>query len=189
MKSQKIDILQCIDNIIFSGYKESISGNTFELKENNKNTKCKKAKIKKTANVLVYKFDKEPQRDGMKIKDKFPFFNNVPGVKSMADFLLFYVRNDRLFVIICNLKSGNISNSPDQIEAGKIFANFLVETARRKFKDDFEDVKPEFVPVLYSSASLYKGKSKSNQIPQNKIRQFISNDLQTDTCDLDVICH
>lgn len=182
-------ILQRIEEIIFSGYKETVSGNIFELKEDNKSAKCTKAKFSKSEDILVYKFDKEPKKNGIKIGDKFPFLNDISGLKSMADFLLFYVKKDRLFVIVCNLKSGNKGNSADQIEAGKIFANFLVETAQRNFKDDFGDVKPEFIPVLYSSSSLYKGTSKSNKIPQNKIRKYLSNDSQTDICDLDAICH
>lgn len=182
-------ILQRIEEIIFSGYKEKVSGNIFELKEDNSSAKCNKAKFSKSDDVLVYKFDKEPKNEGIKIKDKFPFLNDISGLKSMADFLLFYVKKDRLFVVICNLKSCNKGNSADQIEAGKIFANFLVKTAQRKFKNDFGDIKPKFIPVLYSSSSLYKGTSKPNKAPQNKIYQYLSNDSQTDTCDLDAICH
>lgn len=107
----------------------------------------------------------------------------------MADFLLFYIRKDRLFVIICNLKSGNRGNSADQVEAGKIFANFIVSTAQRMFQEDFKEIKPEFIPILYSSVPLFKVPTNPRKIPQNKIRNYISNDSQTDTCDLDAICH
>jgi hypothetical protein len=182
-------ILQRIEEIIFAGYKENVSGNVFELKEDNKKAKCRTAKIQRTSDVLVYKFDKTPKREGIEIIDKFPFLNEVSGLKSMADFILFYEKKGRLFVIICNLKSGNKGNSADQVESGKIFANFLVETAKRMFQGDFGQIKPEFIPVLHSSVPLYKGTSKPNKIPQNKIRNFISNDSQTDICDLDAICH
>ena len=182
-------ILKRIEEIIFSGYKENVSGNTFELKEDNKSAKCTKAKFIKTDDILVYKFDKTPKKKGKNIDDKFPFLNDISGLKSMADFILFYVKKDRLFVIICNLKSGNKGNSADQVQAGKIFANFLIETGQRMFEQDFAGIKAEFIPILYSSVSLYKGTSKPNKIPQNKIRNYVSNDLQTDTCDLDAICH
>lgn len=182
-------ILQRIEEIIFSGYKENVSENIFELKEDNKKAKCAKAKIQKTGDVLVYKFDKFPKKNGQEIKDKLPFLNDISGVKSMADFLLFYVKKDRIFVIICNLKSGNRGNSADQIKAGQIFADFIVSTAQRMFQEDFEHVKPEFIPVLYSSATLFKGSTNPRKIPQNKIRNYISNDSQTDICDLDAICH
>lgn len=182
-------ILHRIEEIIFSGYKENVSGDIFELREDNKKAKCAKAKIQKTGDILVYKFDKFPKKDGKEIKDKFPFLNDISGVKSMADFLLFYTKKDRLFVIICNLKSGNKGNSADQIEAGKIFANFIVSTAQRMFQEDFKEIKPEFIPILYSSVPLFKVPTNPRKIPQNKIRNYISNDSQTDTCDLDAICH
>jgi hypothetical protein len=182
-------ILQRIEEIIFSGYREKVSGNSFELIEDSKSAKCKKAIILKSEDVLVYKFDKEPKKDGIKIADKFPFFNSIEGVKSMADFILFYVRNGRLFIIICNLKSDGESNSSNQIKAAKIFANFLFETAKRKYEQDFRDVNPEFVPVLYSSKSLNKGTLKPGQIPTNKRRNFVSYGSYTDKCDLDVICN
>ncbi len=148
MNSIQQNLLPRIESVIFSGYKENVSGNIFELKEDNKKAKCSKAKIQKSNDVLVYKFDKFPKRNGQEIKDKFPFLNDIPGVKSMADFILFYVKNNRLFVIICNLKSGNKGNSADQIEAGKTFANFLISTIQRMFQEeDFDTIKPVFVSV------------------------------------------
>ena len=183
-------ILQRIEEIIFSGYKENISGNIFELKEDNKLAKCRKAIIKKTQEVLVYKFDKTPKdKNGKKIEEKFPFLNSLEGIKSMADYILFYVKKERLFIIICNLKSEHESNSNNQIKAAESFANFLVETAKRKYAQDLGDVKPEFIPVLYTSKSLDKGTLKPKKVPKKKKRYFVSNDSYTDTCDLDAICH
>jgi hypothetical protein len=182
-------ILKRIDEIIYKGYKEKTLKDTFELEESNPSAKCKRIKIQRTKEVLAYKFDKTPLREGEKIKDKFPFLNDVSGVKSMADFILFYVNNDKLFIIICNLKSGNTGNSADQIESSEIFANFLFETAKRKYKEDFIGIKPQFKRVLFSSIPLFKGGTSLRKKSQNKTRNYVSNELQNDTCDLDVICN
>ena len=182
-------ILKRIDEIIYKGYKEKTLKDTFELEENSSSAKCKRIKIQRSKDVLAYKFDKNPLRDGEKIKDKFPFLNDISGIKSMADFILFYVINDKLFIIICNLKSGNKGNSAEQIEASEIFASFLFETAKRKFKEDFIGVKPEFKRILFSSIPLSKGGTSPKRKSQNKTRNYVSNDSYTDTCDLDAICH
>ncbi len=183
-------ILQRFNEVIFEGYKETISGNSFELKEDAKQAKCKKAKFQRTQDLLVYKFDKEPKRNGQKIEDKLPFLNDIEAVKSMPDFLLFYFKNNKLFIIICNLKSGKKANNADQMASGKIFANFIFETIKRCYSPDFEDIEPIVIPVLFSSTLLYKSSShssKSSSMP--RIRNFVSNDMQTDICDLDTICH
>jgi hypothetical protein len=41
------NILDCIDTIVFSGYKEAITGNKILLREKNKGAKCNKGIIQK----------------------------------------------------------------------------------------------------------------------------------------------
>lgn len=179
-------ILQHIDEIIFPGYKENIVGNTFTLKEKNKGAKCNKGIIQKSEQALVYKFD-EPVK---KIDDIFPFLNNVEGVKAMCDYVIFYFKENELFVFLCNLKSGNKHNCTDQWEAGKIFCEFILKTLLRTSKIS---TKIKYRRILFSSTALYKTAGKppktSESESEKKVKNYISNESRTGFCDLDAICH
>lgn len=179
-------ILQRIEEIIFSGYKEKVSGNIFELKENNKKAKCKKAIFRKNEQALIYKFDEAI----VGIDNIFPFLNNVECAKAMCDYIIFYHKRDKLFVFLCNLKSGNKHNCADQWEAGKIFCDFILKTLSRVSPLDIEI---KYRRILFSSILLYKTVGKppktSEAESEKKVKNYISNDSRTDTCDLDAICH
>ncbi len=78
-------------------------------------------KIKKQGKLLIYKLDE---------KNPFPFFKDGQP-KLMCDYLIFYEKKEKTFVILCNLKSRNKSNTHEQIHAGHIFSKFVIETAKR----------------------------------------------------------
>ncbi len=155
-------MLKNIEIAINNGYKEYIAtGNIFELTEPDQQAACNKARFRKNGGeVLVYKFDKSIDVTNTfgnikTIDSVFPFFNDIKGLKAMADFLLFYQNaNGEFFVVICNLKSGNESNSKNQFNAAEIFAHFIIENIKRQFKLDIEI---DFVRrILFSTKLLYK---------------------------------
>ena len=176
-----------IEDILYKGYKDSVSIGSFILKETGKGAKCKKANFKSSNNVIVYKFDKELKSPR---KDKFPFFNdgeNYKGLRSMCDYIMFYKKTEKYFVIICNIKSDNKSNNASQLKAGKIFSEFITNTVKRI---NNVDVDFHIKEVLFSSKQLYKS-STNPRSRKNKKRDFfsyLSNDTKSEKCDLDLIC-
>lgn len=177
-----MSLFNTLNTLIFQGYKENITTNSFTLKESSKSAKCKEAKFIKTKRILVYKFDKKPKKHP---EDKFPFLNDLPKVKSMCDFILFYeVEENRIFVILCNLKSDQAGNSNDQISAGRIFATFLTETAKRY--NQITDIKVELKEILFASKVLYKG--TTSRPPKKKTKQFVSNQAFCQECNIDILC-
>ncbi|AEI47890.1 hypothetical protein [Runella slithyformis] len=178
-------ILQKIDELIFTGYKEPTSGRSFVLKENAKQAKCTQARFECKQDVLVYKFDKSVKINQKKVDDKFPFLRDIEGLKSMCDFILFYQKPQKLLVVLCNLKSGNKHNCQAQLKSGRIFAEFLVNTAKRYYSSDFDNVTINYRQVLFSSKLLYKTQLRVPSHDSEKIKNYLSNDEITDICNLE----
>jgi hypothetical protein len=188
-------MLREIERSINIGYQENIvAGNTFELIETDPNATCRTARFrKKGGEVLAYKFDRSINVTNTfgnvtTIETAFPFFSNIAGIKAMADFLLFYQKeNGDIFVIICNLKSGNKSNSQNQFNAAEIFAYFLIESIKRQFS---LNIQIDFVRrVLFATKQLYKfNKNDWNDKAKRHIPitfQCVSSSI----CPLDAICN
>ena len=181
-------MLHDIKKTIFAGFENRINGRVFELEETAKQATCRKAKFETDRDILVYKFDKTPKLNGEPIVDKFPFLNDLVGLKSMCDFMIFYPKEEKntLFVVLCNLKSKNKHNNDDQLESGRIFAQFLAETVKRHTKQDWN---LEFRRILFSETLLYKGTSKPQKSAwKQKLRNYISNADGVATCILKDIC-
>lgn len=181
-------MLKEIEKCIYKGYKENIINNNFQVKENNLAAKCRIAKFKKTGEILVYKFDKTPKRDSKEIIDKFPFFEEIPKLKSICDFIFFYNKKPgKLYIILCNLKSNSKGNSPDQLKAGKIFSEFIIQNVMRLFPE-YSKIDLTFYEVLFSTKQLYKASTNPKNSSLNTPKNFVSNSEQVDTCDLDNLC-
>ena len=154
-------LIDKIQELIIGEYKYKIDSvkEDFILTETNKSATCREARFKKTSDIAVFKFDEKAKG----IQDKFPFFKDKNPNKSMCDYLIFYAyKNDihKMNCFVCNLKSGNTHNNPDQLEAGRIFGEFIIKTAIRVYNlemsskpqrkiDENTDVK--FIKVFFSN--------------------------------------
>lgn len=180
-----MSLIQKIESIIIDGYKENVSGRVFELNEKGKHATCKKAMFEASGSVLVYKFDKKIKNIS---EDKLPFMKDgsgYDGLRAMCDFILFYNNNGKSYSILCNLKSGNIGNSPNQFKAGRIFAEFIIDTVKRQCQIE-EDI--IFKEVFFSSKQLYKPNTNPRKNQAKDFFSFISNEKQSSRCNLDIIC-
>lgn len=77
--------------------------------------------------------------------DHLPFFRDgqgsPSGLRSFCDYILLTEENGHTYVFLIELKSGETAGHTKQIEAGRFFINFVVDSARRICADnDF----PEF---------------------------------------------
>jgi hypothetical protein len=186
-------MLKYIEQVIFEGYREKTSTAGCLLKESNPEAKCKKAKLAYTGEILAYKFDKKVTRNKKSIKDLFPMLNDLPNLKKMCDFIVFYERNNKLFVILCNLKSNNADSSSQQMKVGELLAEFIVGMTKRLFADQdpkINEVEICVKPVLYSATPL-RTKYTTNTKDMNNmgVKNYISNECTCDICDLDTFCH
>lgn len=89
---------------------------------------------------LLYSFDKIVKTTkGGKAIDLQPYFTNSEGVKKMCDYFLFCWEKGKLFVLLIELKQGE-EQVTKQLEAGKVFATFLVSTLNRVEKLNIKPV-------------------------------------------------
>lgn len=195
-------LLDTLKKIIIDGYEEKIKakGNAFTLSESGKQATCKEARFRRSfTNILVYKFDKVVKdEDGDKISDPFIFLKK--GIaRSKCDYLLFYPYEkegvSKLFVFLCNLKSGNRSNNEDQLNSGKILGQFLAEHAIRCHNVEhqntsgfigFSEKDIKFIKILFSETKALKRTTKI----ENKKRKvpYIEFSCKSDICHLDKLC-
>jgi hypothetical protein len=101
--------------------------------------------LKKTAgNMLVYNFDVLDSNQSV-----FPVFNaSAASVTAICDYIVFYPKQDKLFVFLCNLKSKQTS-AKSQAEAGWLFADYIVQTVRRLL--NFMPIRVEYRSLVFSS--------------------------------------
>ena len=131
------DILAAIERTIFPGYRCPVVRDSIVLEENAKDAICKKVTFLDAQNVLVYKFDQVvDDPDGKPIKEAFLFLSKEDRVRSKCDYLIFHARENakgqpKLYVFVCNLKSGTAGNLIDQFHSGSILGESLVQTAIR----------------------------------------------------------
>ena len=82
-----------------------------------------------TLSFLSYSFDKRLSTKEYP-KGLFPFFNKNKGVHSMCDYMLFSYFNNKLYILLIELKHGKEGVMP-QLNAGKCLAKFIVDTYNR----------------------------------------------------------
>lgn len=126
-----------------------VSKGNITLKEEAHNATCKLAELTfdSAQKVSVFKFDNHSSE-----ADRFPFFKSKEneGLCAMCDYVLFYDKDDYNYIVLANLKSKQNSNNLNQLEAGLIFAQYLLNTVQRQFCKKYN---PKFCKVLFSSNS------------------------------------
>lgn len=191
------ELLKSIEKTIFAPYQCSVKGKKIVLTEDKPDATCKQITFQITGNALVYKFDREVKdNDNQRIKEPLLFLNETSPLRSKCDYLIFYThttknRGEKLYVLICNMKSGNKGNMEDQLYSGNILADFLLQTAFRchqfwyaqdnknKFDADFQQFKRDYIIVkeiaIYSKAPVPKGNLKGQKSTKRKILQCDNN--------------
>jgi hypothetical protein len=172
-------------------YKKSKNRNII-LTEDNKQASCREVIIKKSGDILVYKFDKEVSIDGNRVEDPFIFLSS--GIaRSKCDFILFYPYEKRnslkMYVFVCNLKSKNLGNNFDQLNSGEIFAEFLIKTVIRCFNHENAKNSNRYIfknhvkikNILFANLPFVpKGLCKPKEFLYHKCSAI---------CDLDALCN
>lgn len=130
-------------------------GNSIELTEHDKITKCPTITISSTGISAVLRVEQK----------HFPFFNDtVKGLNSSCDYIVLSALPDnKLGVLFCEMKSGNTSSAPKQMYASKIFFDFLTATVTR-IKPETQGMQQILKGVIFSSGvPIMKGTTKARK--------------------------
>ncbi len=128
------------------------------------------------------------------------FLSATTPIRSLCDYLIFYKHTtqqsgEKLYVVICNMKSGNSSNMEEQMKSGTILSEFILQTAIRchnswnsqtktyieldynKFVKDFVIFKEI---AIYSKLPPVKGNSKPQKNPTKRSKLICDKTYQFD---------
>jgi hypothetical protein len=132
-----------LEEIIDRKFKMDSPGGSYRLEEP-KALDYPPTILKKTeGNMLVYNFDVLDSNQSV-----FPIFNaSAASVTAICDYIVFYPKNEKLFVFLCNLKSKQTA-AKSQAEAGWLLADYIVQTVRRLL--NFMPVRAEYRSLVFS---------------------------------------
>lgn len=114
------------------------------LEETAEGSTCGAVTLNKSGRAVVLKLDGLPPpicaQQGCQMRysvnDRlFPLFKpGTSGLSALCDYLIFYlekdVENPRLFVFLCELKSGRPTGAVKQAENGKLMADYIIAMAK-----------------------------------------------------------
>lgn len=120
------DFLQCVETCLDSSFLQSPRNSTLV---ENKPEGAQKIVLHGGGSKLIYSFDK----DGVNL---YPYFTEVIGLKSIADYVVFSQSTDGIpFVLVFELKK---SNSPVyQLLVTKTFCTFMLDRINKACKTGF----------------------------------------------------
>ncbi len=113
-------MVELIDEIVQDKYKIHNVNGKYVLDEKNEK-RFPKTYLKTVGKTILYKFDDDPKL--------LNFFKDIKNVKSMADYVLFVEKNDRVFAFIIELSCSRYKDY--QQESTRIFVDFIINTCQR----------------------------------------------------------
>ncbi len=159
--------ISTLDEVIDSRFKISNSGGKIELIEKKENAQCRKVSIQTSKRVVAFSLDIELRNCQI-----FPFFNShVATINKKADAIIFIELEEKLIVLLIDLKSDNPRSAYKQLLVSKNFAEYLIRQARllnSSFKKDI------FFKKIAFTTKLNKGTTSKNR-NGNKINLYSCN--------------
>jgi hypothetical protein len=121
---------------------------------------------------LSFSFDKQPLPHKEFPRGIFPFFNRGTGnVTSFCDYIIFAEKKGKLFVLLIELKKGN-NNVTKQLDAGKCFAEYVVSTLNRVYK---QNINPEIRKISIRKSNIKPKQQKKRIEYIDNFHNFIDN--------------
>ncbi|WP_437480218.1 hypothetical protein WME75_35130 [Sorangium sp. So ce1014] len=146
-------LLQAVNAILRDEFK--VHG-TIRIEERHALSSCEPVVLQKRGLAVVLKLDAQPpaacERTDcprtFSVGDRiFPLFVARPGVHSICDYIIFYQHREEtgnpVYVFLCELKSGRIDGSRQQIENGRILAEHILRMAAHHQIDEVVREGPE----------------------------------------------
>lgn len=124
------DILKCeFDKKINPKVITKIEGENLTIIEENKGATGKEVKIEKIKNALTLHLDDNKRKIYfMKVQTK------------INDTTILYVAEQKLYILLLELKSKNVNTAKDQIKYGKIYSDFIVDVLRQDSNIKFNNI-------------------------------------------------
>lgn len=117
-------------------------------------------RLLKSDKVFCFSIDKDRNRKISKRDQVFPFFNpNKKGLCKKNDFILVCQKGKQIYVFLIELKSKNDGDYLVQMQAGKIFFDFVIERLKLCSLDD------ELIKLLHQDI-IFKGILFLREIPE-----------------------
>jgi len=119
-------------------------------------------------NSVIFNFDRNLDK---KYKGGiFPFYQNNTNVCKKCDFILFSEYSGKGYVIAIELKKGK-SETSGQLNAGLVFADFVVATVNRVFKKSYAVVKRKI--SIKECIRIRKGKTKVENLEYDRNDHYL----------------
>ena len=183
-----LNILQKLEEIIKQGFKVAQIGGTLQLEEPEVKG-YPVTVLKKNGAILAYNFDVKDSN-----KSIFPIFDaSIPNLTTIADYIVFYPKNETLFVFICNLKSKQRGNASEQANASWLLSKYIVKTVWRILNFP-EDMSVEYRSLIFTTdpntpKSRFGTNVKQDAYATLKGSRLKSKTFQAgDDCFLDALC-
>ena len=109
---------------------------------------------KRGSQSVMYSFDK--QLNSQFKGGLFPFFSKTKGVCSMCDYIIFAIKDKKLYALVVELKKG-LGSTKAQLNAAECFVNYIVCTICRIKK---QDIKCEIRKISVKNPKIRKKKTK-----------------------------
>jgi hypothetical protein len=125
-----VDLLQAIESILRPAI---VHPGPIVLSEGDPGSRCKPITIKRAGRAVVIRPD-SIDCAGLPMNDRlFPWFDiKSPGVTRLCDYIVFYraPSQARLFVFLCELKSGSRQGYTAQVASGRLLADYLIAMSK-----------------------------------------------------------
>jgi hypothetical protein len=124
---------------------------------------------KRGSKILIYKFDKQLNKDfkgGL-----FPFLAKNKGVCSICDYIIFVEKNNNFYALIIELKKGKSSPKP-QLIAAECFVNYIIATMNRVNKINSNIIIRKI--GIHESRRKWNTKMKEVEFDENNYYEFRS---------------
>lgn len=91
--------------------------------------------------------------------DIFPYYSRVSNLKKICDYILFAEEGNYLYVFLIELKKSNLS-AKKQLQASKVFANYIIDSARRIGKELDEDIAMRMIRICDTKLTKRVGREE-----------------------------
>lgn len=137
------NLIEVLNEVVHPDYKLDTS-RSLTIRETSpdtptRRTTCKQITIVGAGQVCALSLDNR----GL---EPFPFLQDVSNVKMKNDAIVFCKCNDKLYMLVIELKSGNAKEGVKQLRAGKLFADYLLGIVEMNYPGvDTRSVEPKYI--------------------------------------------
>lgn len=152
------NLIANLSNVINSDLHIPIISKQITINEPKNDNGCKKVILKSTSkNIFAFSLDYQ-------LKDKckmFPFFHqSLANITKVNDGIIFYKKDNDIFVLLIELKSNNLGDYTKQLQAGKNFILYLINMLNLTFNKNYQIDNNNIRCIIFSKNTKKKRNKK-----------------------------